>query len=256
MKFARKRLAQRALQRQRDYQRRRADLTLQDLEGKIADLKRKSAEVRGLLEAVRPIGRDARVLEVGSGSEGLIFFFGVDTGIGVDPLADEYARVLPWHGRARTISCGGEALPFDDGHFDIVLCDNVIDHAEDPWKIVAEMERVLAPDGLLYFTVNFHHMFWHLAAKLHAGWRAIGIRFELSPFADHTVHFTKAEAERLLRRHSFEIVSESTSLKETREREKRRPPRHLGDRAKRVFFKNARYTAIAIKREPESQSSR
>ena len=66
--------------------------------------------------------------------------------------------------------------------FDIVLCDNVVDHAEDPRRIVEEICRVLTPGGLLYFTVNVHHPFYHVAATLHAGWRALGLPFEDQAF--------------------------------------------------------------------------
>src|SRR5205085_1977376 len=50
--------------------------------------------------------------------------------------------------------------------------------------------RVLAPGGLLYFTVNFHHSVYSAAARLHSAWNAAGLGFEVGPFADHTVHLT------------------------------------------------------------------
>src|SRR3712207_7148876 len=54
-------------------------------------------------------------------------------------LFRSYAVLFPaWQGRARTIAAGGEALPFDDGAFDVVLCDNVVDHATNPRRIVEE----------------------------------------------------------------------------------------------------------------------
>jgi hypothetical protein len=43
--------------------------------------------VRDTLEAFQPIKPEARVIEVGSGAHGLIFYFGSQHGIGVDPLA-------------------------------------------------------------------------------------------------------------------------------------------------------------------------
>jgi 2-polyprenyl-3-methyl-5-hydroxy-6-metoxy-1,4-benzoquinol methylase len=58
--------------------------------------------------------------------------------------------------------------------FDVVLCDNVVDHAESPKRIVAELTRILAPGGLLYFTVNIHHPVYAVAAGVHSSWRARG----------------------------------------------------------------------------------
>jgi ubiquinone/menaquinone biosynthesis C-methylase UbiE len=40
-----------------------------------------------------------------------------------------------------------ETLPFDDSSFDLVWSWGVIHHAEHPERIVAEIRRVLAPDG-------------------------------------------------------------------------------------------------------------
>jgi ubiquinone/menaquinone biosynthesis C-methylase UbiE len=41
--------------------------------------------------------------------------------------------------RVPTVSALGECLPFPDGAFDVVLCDNVIDHAKSPAATVAEL---------------------------------------------------------------------------------------------------------------------
>jgi ubiquinone/menaquinone biosynthesis C-methylase UbiE len=42
-----------------------------------------------------------------------------------------------------------EHLPFPDGRFTAVLCSNAFHHYPDPAGAVAEMSRVLAPDGRL-----------------------------------------------------------------------------------------------------------
>src|ERR687885_1871898 len=127
-------------------------------------MRARSDRVRAILEGLRPLPSDARVLEVGSGAHGLVFFFGTTRGVGCDPLACEYAALFPaWQRRAQTIAAAGERLPFADSSFDVVLCDNVVDHAEGPALIVREIARVLAHGGLLYFTVNFHHAVWGAA---------------------------------------------------------------------------------------------
>ena len=202
--------------------------------------------MREKLERVRAIAADARVLEVGSGAHGLVFFFGTTRGVGCDPLACDYAVLFPaWQHRARTVAAAGERLPFADASFDVVLCDNVVDHAEDPARIARELARVLAPGGLLYFTVNFHHAVYTFASRLHATWNAAGLPLEIGPFADHTVHLTLDGARALFEGLPLRVLHESGNVADAKRAARRRPPRHAGDRLKRLFFKNALYELVA-----------
>jgi SAM-dependent methyltransferase len=41
-----------------------------------------------------------------------------------------------------------ESLPYDDASFDVALCTQVLEHADDPPAVVREMRRVLRPGGL------------------------------------------------------------------------------------------------------------
>jgi SAM-dependent methyltransferase len=242
----RQRLARRALERQLEYQQRKAEHVRGREEEVILAMKRSSRRVRDVLETFQPIAPDARVLEVGSGAHGLIFYFGSRHGIGVDPLAVSYGSLFPqWQSCARTVAAVGESLPFPDRSFDIVLCDNVVDHAESPAKIVRELARILARGGLMYFTVNIHHPVYAVAAGVHSSWRAVGVPYEVGPFADHTTHLTLDAAENLFQNLPLQILSAKSNVDEARARARKRPARHVGDRLKRVFFKNALYEVIA-----------
>ncbi|MEW6117631.1 MAG: class I SAM-dependent methyltransferase [Nitrospirota bacterium] len=44
----------------------------------------------------------------------------------------------------------GERLPFDEGHFDLVVCHTVIEHVYDVAKVIAEMSRVLSSKGIIH----------------------------------------------------------------------------------------------------------
>lgn len=238
----RHRRAARATARQLEYQEAKANA----LRGREEEVVRRrmahSRAVRERLERIRPIPPDARVLEVGSGAHGLIFFFGAKHGLGVDPLAAHYRPLFPfWQGRAPTLAAAGEALPFPSGAFDVVLCDNVIDHAEGPARIVAELARVLAPGGLLYFTVNVHHPLYGAASRLHGLWNGLGLRLEIGPFADHTVHLTADEAHGMFATLPLRVLERSVK------RSAPGPVRHPGDLLKRVFFKNAGFELIAVR---------
>ena len=242
----RRKLARRALERQLAYQERKAAHVRGREEEIIAAMKRASLRVRDLLETVQPIAPDARVVEVGSGAHGLIFYFGSNHGTGVDPLAVSYGSLFPrWQNCTPTVAAAGESLPFSDQSFDIVLCDNVVDHAESPRRIAGELARILAPGGLLYFTVNVHHPVYAVVAGVHSSWRAVGLPYEIGPFADHTTHLTLEAAEDLFQNLPLEILSKKTNVDEARARARKQAPRHAGDRLKRVFFKNALYEMVA-----------
>lgn len=248
MQSAVQRRAQRALERQLEYQRGKANAVRGQEATIVAEMVKRAAAVRAELSKIQAIASDARVLEVGSGAHGLIFFFEAGERIGVDPLADHYRDLFPvWQKRARTIAAYGEELPFDDSSFDVVLSDNVVDHAESPQRIVGELARVLKPGGMLYFTVNTHHPIYHIAATAHAAWRALGIRFEIAPFADHTVHLTTRAARQLFDGLPLRFVHQSHGVEEAKQIGRTQTARHLGDRLKRYFFKNARWKVIAVK---------
>jgi SAM-dependent methyltransferase len=241
-----RKLAQRALARQLAYQKRKAEHLRGREDEVVSAMMRSSRRVREILEAFQPIKSDARVIEVGSGAHGLIFYFGSEHGIGVDPLAVSYRSLFPrWQSCAPTVAAVGESLPFSDRSFDVVICDNVVDHAESPARIVRELTRVLVPGGLLYFTVNVHHSLYAVAAGIHSSWRAMGVPYEVGPFADHTMHLTVNAAERLFHGLPLRILSAKNNVDEARARARKQPPRHMGDRLKRVFFKNALYEVVA-----------
>jgi SAM-dependent methyltransferase len=243
---ARKKLAHRALERQLAYQEKKAKHLNGREEEAIVAMRRSSKRVREVLETFQTIAGDARVIEVGSGAHGLIFYFGARHGVGVDPLAVSYRGLFPrWQNCAATIAAVGEQLPFTNASFDVVLCDNVVDHAESPKQIVGELVRILRPGGLLYFTVNVHHPVYSVAAGLHSGWRGLGIPYEIGPFADHTTHLTLPRAAELFKDLPLEILSEKSNIDEARARARKQPARHMGDRLKRVFFKNALYEVVA-----------
>ena len=231
--------------RQLEYQQRKAENVRGREDEIILSMKRSSKRVRDLLETFQPIQPDARVIEVGSGAHGLIFYFG-SHGVGVDPLAVSYGSLFPrWQSCAPTVAAVGESLPFPDHSFDVVLCDNVVDHAESPVQIVRELTRILVPGGIMYFTVNIHHRVYAVAAGVHSSWRAVGVPYEVGPFADHTTHLTLDAAEELFQNLPLEMLSEKSNVDEARARARKLPPRHVGDRLKRVFYKNALYEVIA-----------
>jgi SAM-dependent methyltransferase len=249
---ARHRRFRRALERQLDFQVAKAQ-RFRGAEAEAGErMNRRSTDVHRLLSGLAALPQRARVLEVGSGSGGLIYHFpSAGLRVGIDPLAVAYRSLFPsWSGRAAMCSALGEDLPFRDAMFDAVLCDNVVDHAEKPDAIVQELARVLRPGGVLYFTVNTHHPIYAWASVLHGLWNAAGWQMEITPFADHTVHLTPAGARAILIATRLRLLWEQCDPEAARAAARRDPSRHPGDLLKRLFFKNARYLAVATKPLP------
>jgi len=242
----RSRRGERAVARQLDYQARKSRDAAGHETEYMAGMREGSRTVRERLDQAQVLAPDARVLEVGSGAHGLIFFFEADARVGVDPLAHQYAALFPaWQREAPTIAADGKALPFTDGSFDVVLCDNVVDHAEDPEGIMAELVRVMRPGACLYFTVHVHHWVYSVAAALHRTWNAAGLPLEIGPFADHTVHLTPGQGRRLVAGLPLLVLSDSCDIAGARALARATSPRHPGDVLKRVLFKNAVLEIVA-----------
>ena len=241
------RRAKRALERQLEYQEEKA-ASLADNDEFGRGIFLRAQAIRQKIATIRPIAETDKVLEVGSGAHGLVFGFGGNFGVGIDPLAVDYKRLFPkWQHNAPTSAAIGEQLPFADNSFEIVLSDNVIDHARDPLKIINEIVRVLKPGGVLYFTVNVHHPIYGIASRAHGLWNAAGIRLELSAFADHTVHFTEARIRDAFSRREVRAISQSSTVKETRKAQRNSGNMNPDALLKKLFFKNALFEFVGVK---------
>jgi SAM-dependent methyltransferase len=56
-----------------------------------------------------------------------------------------------------TRACDAQALPFAEGSFDVVVANHMLYHVPDPSRAVAELARVLRPDGVLMAATNGPH---------------------------------------------------------------------------------------------------
>jgi SAM-dependent methyltransferase len=80
-----------------------------------------------------------RVLDVGCGVKPYYPFF--------EPYASEYVGVDVVENPAADLQGAVESLPVADASFDLVLCIQVLEHADDPTRAVRELRRVVAPGG-------------------------------------------------------------------------------------------------------------
>lgn len=104
---------------------------------------------------------NSRVLDAGCGagwvSDGLEPRLKL-TGVDLEPEAIAFCQA---HRRGTFLQARLEALPFPDGHFDLVLFTNTIEHLIDPYPALAELARVLKPGAQMFVTTeNCANLFW------------------------------------------------------------------------------------------------
>jgi SAM-dependent methyltransferase len=96
------------------------------------------APLAAWLRAEAEAADGARVLDVGCGDKPYYPFFA--------GRASEYVGVDSNH-PAADLRAPVESLPVEDASFDLVLCTQVLEHAEDPAQVVRELRRVAKPGG-------------------------------------------------------------------------------------------------------------
>ncbi|HWP36933.1 MAG TPA: class I SAM-dependent methyltransferase [Gemmatimonadales bacterium] len=160
-----------------------------------------------------------RVLELGCGSgQG----FGLMAAGGARIVGGDYSHALLKSGRRYYgnrfpfVRLSGDALPFRDATFDVVLCFEASYYVPDMTRGFAEIARVLAPGGTVLFVnanperpdfiTSPHATYYHTADEFRAALEALGLRvtvegaFPVDPPATGFVGRAKAQALALARR--------------------------------------------------------
>lgn len=156
----------------------------------------------------------AATVELGIGpmAIGWAAFASPKEAIGVDPLprleictgdniTDRYVADLQRRGDFLQADATVR-LPLDDGRFDLVVCDNVVDHAQDPHAILAEGRRLVRHDGRLIFGVNV------FSALGRFKWRQVTRRLhpQLPNVLCHPHSFVEGDLDGLLSSAGWEIL--------------------------------------------------
>jgi len=127
------------------------------------------------------------------------------------------------------VNAAGEALPFPDAHFDIIMCVDVLEHVRDPEALLSEVSRCLKPGGLCQITAinrfafrdpHYHARFVnYLPRSLSDAYlRLAGRSKDNALFKDRQTlremhYYTYRGLERLLARHGLAGLAESGELK-------------------------------------------
>jgi ubiquinone/menaquinone biosynthesis C-methylase UbiE len=111
---------------------------------------------KAILARLRP-GSRALDLGAGAGIVSQMNFRGLGATIcGVD--LEPRVAANPYLDEAMV--AGAEAIPYPDESFDLVFCDNVLEHLPDPEAAFREIHRILKPGGVFLFKTpnRFHYM--------------------------------------------------------------------------------------------------
>ncbi|HXQ89875.1 MAG TPA: class I SAM-dependent methyltransferase [Solirubrobacterales bacterium] len=145
----------------------------------------KAAEEAGLRDMRREVlaGARGRVLELGAGTGLNLELYPLDvsdlTLVEPDPhmVKQLRKRVDALGHSARVVEAPGERLPFEDGSFDTVVVTLVLCTVPDQTATLAEIKRVLKPDGQFLFLEHVRSTSPDLAKwqdRLEKPWRFLG----------------------------------------------------------------------------------
>lgn len=175
---------------QRDYQ----DQKAQKIRGHASDLiLRRTAHARSIQRLLAPyfsLDASTRILEVGSGAHGIVFYLTAGKRFGIDPLAYYYQRNFSGvrlDTTVNTVVAMGETLPIASGLFELVICDNVLNHTMNPESIIKEVQRILTPNGVFFLAVDVNRRSGQLLSQLHE--RFISRWKVLKWFGSHPFYF-------------------------------------------------------------------
>lgn len=116
--------------------------------------------VHNLIAKYFPTQNNLRILDVGCGTGALMKELGVYGEVfGVD-FSSEAVDFCRSRGIENIQKGGLENLPYTDNSFDLVLALDVLEHIPDDGKGLAEIYRVLKPDGIVIVFVPAFKFLW------------------------------------------------------------------------------------------------
>jgi len=101
------------------------------------------------LKRIRPITKPGKLLEIGSGTGGMLAELceqGYDA-VGIEINQDQIDRALEAHPELPISLADGGKIPFDDNSFAVVASFDVFEHIPDSDAHLNEVARVLEPGG-------------------------------------------------------------------------------------------------------------
>lgn len=96
------------------------------------------------------------VVEFGGGPLPFVALGRWRSAVSVDPLNEGYALsgILDERDSFVPLVCGAEHTPLASACCDLVVCDNTLDHVDEPAAVCCEISRLLRPGGALWLLVD------------------------------------------------------------------------------------------------------
>ena len=123
---------------------------------------------RGVKRLLQRLGPNANVLDLGAGNT-----HRAPNLINLDIEATPEVHII----------ADGHFLPFNDNTFDAVISEAVLEHVHSPNLVVAEIHRVLKPNGYICVAVPFLQGY-HAAPHDYQRWTTTGIRQLCNAFTE------------------------------------------------------------------------
>jgi dolichol-phosphate mannosyltransferase len=143
-------------------------------------------------------------LEVGCGT-GRMFFAHPDH-IGLDMDIRKTRFLGQW--KYQVVTGDASALPFPDGSFEQLICQEVVEHSTQTEEIFSEFSRVLKPGGVLVLSTPDYSpgSLWPPIEKIYA-------RVMPNAYAEeHITRFTRESLRSVLEEHGFEVSASKNAF--------------------------------------------
>ncbi len=140
----------------------------------ILDIKENSKKnvllFKEFLEKFIQIAENSRILEIGCGPTGIIFFMNKGRRFGIDPNMEHYrSNFMEFvdYEKTHCVQGIGEQLPFKNQRYDIVLIHNVLDHTDNPQIVIKEAKRILKDNGIVYIGINTYSLLVYYVHRIY-----------------------------------------------------------------------------------------
>lgn len=115
---------------------------------------RLQAAMAEMLQLATPQNNTPSLLDVGCGSGGDTLRHAQILGVPIERIAGvefnpDHLAIAQSRFRAASVDLERDALPFADASFDVVICNQVLEHIKNIFWVLAEMDRVLTVGGTL-----------------------------------------------------------------------------------------------------------